>query len=108
MINNDNKARWVLSSDRIAGESETNYTAYLENQLVDIQIDRTFIDNENIRWIIDYKSAVGINNKQFLNTQVSKHRSQLIRYGRVMEALDRRSQKLAIYLTSIGKLVEIT
>ena len=108
VINNDSKARWFLSSDRIAGESETNYTAYLENQLVDIQIDRTFIDNENIRWIIDYKSAVGINNEQFLNLQISKHRSQLIRYGRVMEALDRRSQKLAIYLTSIGKLVEIT
>ena len=108
IISADNEALWFLSSERLEAESEANYTGYLDNQLIDIKIDRTFIDEEGIRWIIDYKSAVGSNNPEFIRSQVNRHRSQLIRYGRIMHAMEQRPQKLAIYLTSIGRLVEIT
>ena len=51
-------------------------------------IDRTFIDDEGVRWIIDYKTSVheGADTDAFLNNERERYRAQLERYAALMSA----------------------
>ena len=90
-------------------EQQNEYTlAALEHGLVThYRIDRTFIDQDNIRWIVDYKSTVSKreNIAEFVDEQVAtRHRAQLQKYGALMSQLDDRPIKLAIYFPMLGEL----
>ena len=71
------------------------------------RIDRTFVDQNNTRWIVDYKTTS--TNAQdidlFVDEQIEKrHRPQLQHYGALMSKLDDRPIKLAIYFPMLGRL----
>ena len=71
----DDAGRWTLSP--FAGaESEVGLTAVLDSRTVHVVVDRTFVDDDGTRWIIDYKTAV--------DDDVEPYRAQLALYERVM------------------------
>lgn len=50
------KGRWILSSHRDTS-SEYALSDFYKNELIQVVIDRTFIDEQGICWIIDFKTS---------------------------------------------------
>ena len=71
-------------------------------------IDRTFVDDEGVRWIVDYKSTPTKNKdlQAFAQEQVKmRHQNQLERYGELMSEIDNRPIQLAVFFPLIKQLV---
>ena len=73
-------------------------------------IDRSFLDSEDIRWIIDYKSAKkpdSIPEEEFIAGQLNLYRPQLKRYHELFKEEKNKGVKTALLFTSIARLVEV-
>ena len=94
----DDRARWILSAHGEA-HSELRLTGVAGDVLVDIAIDRTFVDADGVRWIIDYKTGMheGADREGFLDNERERYRAQLERYAALMTQLDARPIRLALY-----------
>ena len=71
-------------------------------------IDRTFVDQNNVRWIVDYKSTPTKNKDlhAFAKEQVElRHKTQLEHYGQLMSQIDDREIQLAVYFPLIKQLI---
>jgi ATP-dependent helicase/nuclease subunit A len=84
----DDRGRWLLglSSQLSNAESELALSGVFQGEIVSGVIDRTFIDEHGIRWIVDFKtgSHEGGGLEQFLAEEVLRYRDQLQRYARLM------------------------
>lgn len=87
----DERGRWVLGLDgRISeAESELALSSVQEGRIVAGIIDRTFVDHEGVRWIVDFKTSTheGGGLEVFLNSEVARYREQLRRYAALIRAL---------------------
>lgn len=105
-MRNDNRAEFIFSDYEVQ-KNEFEIAAF-ENGLVNhYRIDRTFVDQDNIRWIVDYKTTVtrAEDIDQFIDQQVAeRHRVQLEKYGSLMSEIDSRQIKLAVYFPMLAKL----
>ena len=95
----DDHARFIFKQHK---EQKNEYAlSCLENGTVNTyRIDRTFIDQDNVRWIIDYKTTVTQtdNIAEFIDQQIAeRHHQQLQKYAELMSQMDARPIKLAVY-----------
>jgi hypothetical protein len=62
-------------------------------------VDRTFVDSEGTRWIVDFKLSrhEGADRDAFLDSENERYRPQLERYARVVRGLDARPIRLGLY-----------
>jgi len=99
----DERARWILSAHQEA-KSELRLTGMVADTLIDVAIDRTFVDARGVRWIIDYKTGVheGAERDGFLDNERERYRPQLERYAELMAQLDPRPIRLALYFPLMG------
>jgi ATP-dependent helicase/nuclease subunit A len=85
----DDRGRWLLGlSSRLSeAESELALTGVFHGELVSGVIDRTFVDEQGVRWIVDFKtgSHEGGGLERFLDEEVLRYRDQLHRYARLMK-----------------------
>lgn len=99
----DPKGRWVLqrhADDR----SEYDVTALLEGEVRRLRVDRTFVDADGVRWIIDYKTSTheGGGTDAFLDQEVGRYRDAMERYAHVLRTLDPALPvRLALYFPLI-------
>ncbi|MCZ6512529.1 MAG: UvrD-helicase domain-containing protein [Nitrospinae bacterium] len=73
-------------------------------------IDRTFVDNEGVRWIVDYKTGEheGSNLKKFFDDEIDRHRDQLVSYEQLIRLQgETRKIKKALYYPLHQRLLEI-
>jgi len=93
------RGEWILSTDHRQQKNEWALTAQLDGRLENIIIDRTFIDVDDVRWIIDYKTSVheGGNIDGFLDSEVERYREQLDKYAAVMRLNETNSINLGLY-----------
>jgi ATP-dependent helicase/nuclease subunit A len=99
----DPKGRWVM--DRHSdNESELPISGMVGGKLYETVIDRTFVDETGVRWIIDYKtgSHEGGRLEKFLDEEQERYREQLERYARLMIQRDPRPIRLALYFPLLG------
>jgi ATP-dependent exoDNAse (exonuclease V) beta subunit len=94
----DPRARWVLGPHAQAA-CELALTGVLDGQLVDIVIDRTFVDEKGVRWIVDYKTGMheGADLEGFLDNEQARYRGQLERYAALLAQLGTEPIRLALY-----------
>jgi ATP-dependent exoDNAse (exonuclease V) beta subunit len=94
----DERARWILSPHSEA-RSEWRLSGVLDGEVVDVAIDRTFVDEQGRRWIIDYKTGTheGGDLDAFLDREQARYREQLERYAKILARLDPRPVRLALY-----------
>lgn len=85
----DTRGRWILQNHSQA-QSEYALTAQVDHEIKQIIIDRTFVDEHHIRWIIDYKTIMPVNQslEEFLENETNQHRPQLEQYAKIMQNLD--------------------
>jgi len=98
----DDLGRWLLSEHSEA-ESEYAVTGIVDGRKEMVVLDRTFVDDDGTRWIIDYKSAEheGAGIDEFLDAQLNLHAAQLLKYSVVMHAYDGRPQRLLLYFPAL-------
>ncbi len=49
--------RWLLDQRHASADSELALTGRVNGELVSVVIDRTFVDGQGTRWIVDYKTS---------------------------------------------------
>jgi ATP-dependent exoDNAse (exonuclease V) beta subunit len=83
----EERGRW-LTAAHSEGRSELRLTGIVEGRLINVVIDRTFVDEEGVRWIIDYKTSrhEGGDVAAFFDNERERYRGQLERYARLMQA----------------------
>ncbi|MEE8396851.1 MAG: UvrD-helicase domain-containing protein [bacterium] len=85
----DPRGRWLLQGHDDA-ENELALTAALEDGMAHVIIDRTFLDQQGLRWIVDYKTGghEGAGREKFLDREQERYRPQLERYARILQKRD--------------------
>ena len=94
----DPRGQWVLADHR-EQNSEFALSGVYRGNVINIIIDRTFVDEKGVRWIVDYKASRHESGDvdEFLDLQQERYREQLEKYAGVMSALDDRPIRLGLY-----------
>tara|TARA_B100000686_G_scaffold341164_1_gene418124 strand:+ start:4083 stop:7562 length:3480 start_codon:yes stop_codon:yes gene_type:complete len=95
---NDTRGQWLLSTQKDA-QNELYMTTVINRDSVGLIIDRTFISEDGIRWIVDYKTSshVGTDIEFFLDREQERYRNQLNRYALMIGRIETRPIKLGLY-----------
>ncbi|HKK00711.1 MAG TPA: 3'-5' exonuclease, partial [Desulfuromonadales bacterium] len=95
---------WLLGPRR-KGECEIALSGVVAGQLVHAQIDRTFLDEQGRRWVIDYKTSrtkPGEATATFLEREGERYRGQLAIYVALLRELEpQREVRAALYFPMI-------
>lgn len=111
------KNEWCLSRLYVDAKNDmsANLSVVAAQTIERSVIDCSFIDDEQRRWIIDYKTSQPNQDEQldsFLAREIDQYRSQLLQYRDWVERYDQRTQqsvreiKLALYFPLIDHLAE--
>ncbi|MEE9542505.1 MAG: 3'-5' exonuclease, partial [Thermodesulfobacteriota bacterium] len=104
----DKDGRFVLSSHK---EDETEYqlTGAIEGRFQDVRIDRTFVDADDVRWIVDYKTGSHKGDlEDFLENEKKRYAGQLNKYRKIFASIEEgREIKCALYYPALGRLVDL-
>ena len=95
----DPTGRWILSADHREAENELALSGIFDGQLSNVYIDRTFVDADGVRWIVDYKSGrhQGASAGAFLDQEQARYAPQLERYAALMANMERRPIRVGLY-----------
>jgi len=103
----DPRGRWIIHPHQ-AAQSEFAITTLVNQSPQQLVIDRTFIDESGIRWIIDYKSsrAEDLPIDIFLAAEYKKYSQKMRNYHAAMQELDNRPIRLGLYFPLIPEWYE--
>lgn len=132
---NHPKLRWALSSTHAESATELALSSFGlafdddsvndDSEVIDASgqlevlggtqhhiVDRTFVDEQGIRWIVDYKTSywhddMSVTREAFIQSKVEEYRAQLERYGKLFSLIETRSQKHVLYFTYLDEWVEL-
>jgi ATP-dependent exoDNAse (exonuclease V) beta subunit len=105
----DPRGRWILSARHTEPRAEFRLTGRLDGGFVNAVIDRTFVDEQGVRWIIDYKTSVHLGGalEEFLASEEERYRPQLMRYAELFRQLDPRPIRLGLYFPLLRQWREV-
>ncbi|MBI5612995.1 MAG: UvrD-helicase domain-containing protein, partial [Gammaproteobacteria bacterium] len=100
----DAKGAWLFDQQHTEAKSEYALTRIEHGRPVTAIMDRSFVDANGIRWIVDYKTSTheGGGLEAFLDREQERYRAQLERYARIMAQLDARPIRLGLYFPLLG------
>ena len=100
----DPRGRWLLDPRHDRSACELALTGRVGGELSSIVIDRTFVDRDGTRWIVDYKTGVheGAGLEEFLDREQERYRPQLERYAAFMRELGPEPVRLGLYFPLLG------
>jgi ATP-dependent helicase/nuclease subunit A len=105
----DATVHWLLSPQHRQARSELRLTGMVAGRIRNIIVDRTFVDADSVRWVIDYKtsshSGGGLN--AFLDAEVERYRSQLELYRILVQRQGPEPVRVALYFPWLGVLREL-
>lgn len=85
----DPRAEWLFSSEHRDIKTEWPLSGIVDGKVTHIRVDRSFIDKNGVRWIIDFKSGrhEGGDLEVFLNQEQQRHHQQMSTYAAVVGQL---------------------
>jgi ATP-dependent exoDNAse (exonuclease V) beta subunit len=94
----DPRGRWILAQHE-DDRREYALTGVVGGCLRHYTLDRAFVDEKGVRWIVDYKTGVhgGGNLEGFLDNEQIRYRDQLESYAQIVSRLDSRPIRLGLY-----------
>jgi ATP-dependent exoDNAse (exonuclease V) beta subunit len=95
----DERGRWILSADHRDARNEFAVSGIYRGRPVNAIIDRTFVDADGVRWIIDYKTSrhEGGDVGAFLRRELERYAEPLSRYRALVSALHPEPVRTALY-----------
>jgi ATP-dependent helicase/nuclease subunit A len=105
----DERGRWILSTTHRDAASELALTGIAGGRLQNVIIDRSFIDADGIRWVIDFKTSshAGGDTEAFLASELARYRAQLLTHAELARALGPEPVRAALYLPLLGAFREV-
>ncbi len=104
------RGQWLLQSHPEEA-CELELSGHIDGQLLHAVIDRTFVDDSGIRWIVDYKTSTprpAESMTTFLQRETEHYRAQLFGYSRLMTAMEPgREVRSALYFPLLDHFVEV-
>ena len=103
LVLGDADGRRVLSA-RVGAHAELPITGSFEGRVVNVVIDRTYLDDDGNRWLLDYKTArpsPAVSQEDFVTAEVVRYRSQLEKYRTLAQQLFNKPVTAAIYFTAL-------
>jgi ATP-dependent exoDNAse (exonuclease V) beta subunit len=94
------RGRELLQERPGSAHSELRLASVEEGTVVHLAIDRTFVDADGVRWVVDFKSGIheGGDLEGFLAREAERYRTQLARYARAMRRREPdREVRAALY-----------
>lgn len=108
-IFNSHRGQWLLKQ-LTSPHSATEFAleTFHQHEVKQFVLDATFIDEHNVRWIIDYKTAHVSEEKLpvFLHEQRQLYASQLEKYAQLMGQVEHLPIKLALYFPLLDEWIE--
>jgi len=104
----DERGRWILAN-RPEAACEYPLCGIVDGEIVSVRVDRTFVDEDGIRWIVDYKTSSheGAGLEAFLDNERERYRGQLELYRRIFSALEERPVRAALYFPLLNGWREV-
>ncbi|SFF47733.1 ATP-dependent exoDNAse (exonuclease V) beta subunit (contains helicase and exonuclease domains) [Fontimonas thermophila] len=100
----DARGRWLLDPSHRDAVSELALSTVLGGRLRRLVVDRSFVDADGVRWVVDFKTSVheGGDAAAFVRQELQRYRAQLLGYCAALRQLDRqRPLRAALYLPLI-------
>ncbi|HEY1205428.1 MAG: UvrD-helicase domain-containing protein [Bryobacteraceae bacterium] len=93
------RGRWILDKAHTEAHSEFPLIGLVDGHLRSVRVDRTFVDAEGVRWIVDFKTSehAGGDLEGFLDAQREKYRSQMAAYRALFSRMDPRPIRMGLY-----------
>jgi ATP-dependent exoDNAse (exonuclease V) beta subunit len=98
-VHGDERARWIFKTGYRDDLREHALSGLWRGEVVRAVFDRSFIDEQGTRWVIDYKTSQhsGGGREAFLDLQVERYRAQLERYAVLARRLGPEPVRVALY-----------
>jgi ATP-dependent exoDNAse (exonuclease V) beta subunit len=98
-VHRDARAQWMFKTGHRDDVREHALSGLWRGEVVRAVFDRSFIDEQGTRWVIDYKTSEhsGGGREQFLDLQVERYRPQLERYAVLARRLGPEPVRVALY-----------
>ncbi len=95
----DPRGQWILQDGHRDSVCELPLSGWLDGELVHGVIDRSFVDDDGVRWIIDYKTSrhEGGQLEEFLDNEQIRYSEQMARYARLMSRWRKEPIRLGLY-----------
>ena len=93
------RGRWLLDASHRGSATEMALTGRVGGDILRVVIDRSFVDDLDVRWIVDYKTSrhEGAGLEEFLDREQQRYRPQLERYATLMRKLGPEPVRLGLY-----------
>ena len=95
----DARGRWLFDARHTDAQTELALTDSREGAFTHLVLDRTFVDPQGTRWIVDFKLSrhEGAGIDAFLDNERERYRPQLEAYAAALRRLDTRPIRLGLY-----------
>ena len=96
----DRRGAWLFDPAHTDAASELALTSLRGASIANVRIDRTFVDAEGVRWIVDFKTSLheGQELGQFLDREQRRYTRQLELYAALMRLREPgRAIRLGLY-----------
>jgi ATP-dependent helicase/nuclease subunit A len=105
----DEKGRWLFDSSHAEAGSELALSGVRGGRVVNVVIDRTFIDAAGTRWVVDFKTSPheGGDLDKFLDEEVKRYESQLQRYAQLARGLGPQPVRAGLYYPLLAAWREV-
>jgi hypothetical protein len=104
------RGRWIFAAEHRESRSEWALTGIAAGRLTNVVIDRSFIDPDGTRWVIDFKTSrhEGSGLEAFLEQEMARYRAQLETYVALARGMGSAPVRAALYFPLLGVFRELT
>lgn len=104
----DPRGQWLLQK-RPESQAEYAITTVIDGQAKMLIIDNTFVDEQGLRWIVDYKTSSPENQSlaAFLEQEKKKYAEKMQEYHQALSLLDPRPIRLGLYFPLVPAWCEL-
>jgi ATP-dependent helicase/nuclease subunit A len=105
----DARVQWLVGTMHRDAHSELRLSGIVDGELRNVVIDRTFVDAEGARWIIDYKTSQhgGGGLEEFLAREMERYAPQLRLYRTLAQRLGQEPVRAALYFPWLREFREL-
>jgi len=105
----DERGCWIFASEHREARSELALTGIAAGRLTSVVIDRSFVDRNGTRWVIDFKTSrhEGSGREAFLEQEMQRYQAQLATYVALARALGPQPVRAGLYFPLLGAFQEV-
>ncbi len=108
-VSND-RGRWIFAPEHSESRSEWALTGIAGGRLTNVVIDRSFVDQDGTRWVIDFKTSrhEGGGLETFLKQEIDRYRPQLETYMALARGMGTAPVRAGLYFPLLDVFRELT